>query len=401
MNLPFTENTRTAPPRRGLIALLAIAAGATVANLYYLQPLLAHVAHAFRVSEAQAGLTVTAAQAGYALGLLLIVPLGDGVERRRLIAGMTLLCAVTLLAVAAAPGFAWLLAANFALGVVTVVPQLVVPFAAHLAPEGTRGRVVGVVMSGLLVGIILSRSISGFSGAVFDWRVLYVVAALAMVALALALRAMLPVQVPRQPAPYLVLLASLARLVRTEPVLRRHALVGACGFGAFSIFWTTLAFHLHALYGARGAWLVGVFGLFGVAGALVAPLAGRLSDRLSAPRVNGLALVLVALGFAVMAAAPNALAVLALGAVLLDAGVQASHVSNQTRIYALHPDLRNRLNAIYMVAYFLGGSLGSAASGIVWEYGGWRGVCALGALVALAGLVPLFARTRAPARAAL
>jgi len=378
-----------------LVGLLAVAAGATVANLYYSQPLLVEIAADFGVRPAAVSVVPTATQLGYAAGLLLLVPLGDSVERRRLIVATTLCAVLMLLGVALAPTLGWLTLASFLLGAVSVVPQLAVPFAAHLAAPDQRGRIVGIVMSGLLVGVLLSRTLSGWIGAYAGWRDVYLLAIGVMLILAISLQRSLPRLPPTRPIAYTALLASLIHLVRSEPVLRRHALVGGCGFAAFSVFWTTLAFHLHQLSPGYGSGVAGMFGLIGVTGALVAPLAGRLADRVAAPLLNGGALLLVLLAFLLMGLTGTTLLGLALGVVLLDAGVQASHLSNQTRIYALHPDLRNRLNAVYMVTYFLGGAAGSALGGYAWQHAGWPAVCAVGTGFAVAGILALFGVGRA------
>lgn len=379
---------------RRLILLLAFAAGATVANLYYSQPLLAKIAADFGVSAGAVAAVSMATQLGYAAGLLLLVPLGDSLERRRLIVTMTGVIVVALLLVAASRSLTWMIAASFLLGAATIVPQIVVPFAAHLAPDERRGQVVGTVMSGLLIGVILSRSVSGFLAAYSGWRVMYLIAAAAMAVLAIVLRVTLPEEAPEVRMRYGELMRSLATVTRTEPVLQRHALIGACGFASFSIFWTALAFHLLDLSPSYGTQTVGMFGLIGAAGALVAPIAGRFADRLGARVMNGAGLVAIVVAFALMAISGHSLAVLALGAVLLDAGAQASHVSNQSRIFALDPALRNRVNAVYMVAFFIGGAIGSAVAGQAWQHGGWIVICAAGGAFAVAGLVALLVMTR-------
>ncbi len=383
-------NADPATPEPALVRFLALAAGITVANLYYSQPLLSLMATSFHLSPAGITLMPMVTQIGYALGLLLLLPLGDSHERKHLIVSTTLALSVALVAVAAASSVAFLMVASLVLGAVTIIPQLLVPFAATLAPPARRGRVVGTVMSGLLIGIILSRSISGAASAYVTWRSIYLGAAVANLALGVALASLLPKQMPSERLSYPDLLRSLTGLVWDEPVLRRHMAVGAFGFAAFSIFWTTLIFHAARLAPDHAARLVGVFGLFGVAGALAAPIAGHLSDRIVATWVNGLSLLMVLMGFGVLWRGAHSLALLALGVVLLDAGVQASHISNQTRIYNLHPDKRSRLNAAYMTAYFIGGASGSAVGGLVWSRLHWAGVCAGGALFALCALVSLF-----------
>ncbi|HSP36011.1 MAG TPA: MFS transporter [Thermoanaerobaculia bacterium] len=379
---------------RRLVLLLAFAAGATVANLYYSQPLLARIAADFHVRAAAASFVSTATQLGYALGLLLLVPLGDSLERRRLMVTMTAVIVVALLLVAMSPSLLFLIVSSFILGAATIVPQIVVPFAAHLAPDATRGKVIGAVMSGLLIGVILSRSVSGYLAGYIGWRTTYVIAAVAMAILAVVLRLALPAEPAEEHIRYGELMRSLGEITRSEPVLQRHAIIGACGFAAFSVLWTSLAFHLQKLSPEYGPQTVGAFGLVGVAGALVAPVAGRISDRFGPRVMNGTGLALMALSFALMYVSGPSLVVLAAGIVLLDAGAQSSHVTNQAQIFALDPSLRNRVNAVYMVAFFIGGAIGSAVAGLSVQHGGWAAVCASGAAFALLGIVTLFRTTR-------
>jgi predicted MFS family arabinose efflux permease len=370
-----------------LLWLLAGAAALTVANLYYAQPLLPMIAADLRVPPGTAGLIPTATQIGYAVGMLLLVPLGDGHERRRLIVTMTGAVTFALLAVAAAPGLVTLLVASAVLGATTIVPQLVVPYAATAADPAVRGRSVGLVMSGLLIGILLSRTVSGAAGAHAGWRATYVGAAVVMLALAVTLRATLPAQHPPGRASWATLLASLPRLVREEPLLRRHALLGASVFAAFSVFWTTLAFHLARPPLGYGSGVAGMFGLVGVAGAIAAPLAGRLADRHGARFVNLGALATVLASFGVLAVAGASLAGLAAGVIVLDFGAQANHIGNQTVVLGLSAEKRNRMNTVYMVTSFAGGALGSATGAFAWSAAGWSGVCAAGASFAAAGLL--------------
>jgi predicted MFS family arabinose efflux permease len=380
------------PPGLFLIGLLAVSAGATVANLYYSQPILGTIASQFNVSTSAASLIVTCTQLGYALSLLLVVPLGDIFERRKLIVVTTAGSALLLVAVALSPGFHWMLLTSFLLGAASVAPQLVVPYSAGLVGIERRGRVVGTVMSGLLVGILLSRSLSGLLAAAAGWRTVYWTSAGLALGLSIVLRWCLPAQRPENElAPhYGQLLASLWDVARTQPILRRHSVIGACGFGAFSVFWTTLVFHLASLPGHYGSSVAGLFGLLGVAGALAAPIAGRLADRHDARLVNGTALALVVVAFLLMGVAGRSLFALAVGVVLMDAGVQGSHISNQTRIFGLNATLRNRVNSVYMVVYFIGGACGSALGSWAWAHGGWGGVCWCGGAFGAAGLLPLF-----------
>ena len=377
----------------GLLGFLAFMAGATVANLYYSQPLLAQIATSFQITPDRAGLVTVATQIGYAAGLLFIVPLGDGREKKRLIVTTTALISGTLLLVAFSPDFSILLAACLLMGLVTTVPQLLVPYTANLAASARRGRAVGFVMSGLLVGIILSRALSGF-GAFLGWRVIYAIAAGAMALCAALAARLLPRQPPAGPATHKALLLSLVALWRQEPVLRLHAFLGAMGFAAFNSFWTPLVFHYARLFPGDASRMVGITGFIGVTGALAAPLSGRLSERIGARGINGAFLALVLAAFLVLWRAGDSLLGVAIGAALLDAGVQGSHVSNQTRIYALGATARNRLTALYMTAYFVGGALGSFVGTLAWQEARWPAVCASGAVFALAAQARLWGSRR-------
>jgi len=363
---------------------MAVGSGLAVANLYYSQPLLPEIARDLGATEAQVGSAAALTQAGYGLGMLLLVPLGDAVERRRLILVMLAAAAVALVGTAFVTGVGGLGAAAFAVGLTSVAPQLLVPFAAHLAPPERRGQVVGTVMGGLLLGILLSRTASGLLAAAVGWRGVFGIAAGVSLALAAALRLTLPFSRPAGGLGYVDLLRSLPRLVREEPVLRESCVYGAAGFWAFSAFWTTLAFFLAGPaygYGSRAA---GLFGLAGAAGAAAAPLVGRLGDRVSPRLTVGLGLGTVLFAYILLWAAGTRLGGLIAGVVLLDLGAQAAHVSNQSRIFALRPEARNRLNTVYMVAFFAGGWAGSSAAAYAWSAWGWGGVCG----VALAAVVP-------------
>ncbi len=377
-----------------MIWLLAIAGGMAVANLYYIQPLLVDIAHSFSISESVVGIAATVAQLGYALGLLLIVPLGDALERRRLITTMLILVTLALIATAIAPSLPWLVIACFVLGVTTVIPQIIIPLAASIATPGTRGRVVGTVMSGVLIGILLARTVSGFIGAQFGWRTMYWIAAGLMLLLALLLRVALPKNYPSTHLRYFQLLRSLGALIREEPVIREVSLFGAMAFGAFSVLWSTLAFFLSTPPYHYGSEVVGLFGLVGVAGALSATFVGRLADRLNIRLITGIALAISVLAFVVFWLFGHWLFGLVIGVLLLDLGVQSTQVSNQTRIYSLNPEASNRLNTIYMVSYFIGGSLGTALATYGWSVARWNGVCTVGILMLVIALGRYFLKQR-------
>ena len=371
--------------------LLAATCGIAVANLYYNQPLLADIGRTYGIPDGRASLVATATQLGYTLGIFFMVPLGDKLESKRLTLWLLLGAAVFLGVAAWSPTFGVLLGASVLIGTCSAVAQLLLPLAAQLAAEADRGRIVGRVTSGLLIGILVSRTVSGYVGGLLGWRAMFGVGT----GITLALSALLWWQLPRtQPGyagSYAELMRSLFTLARTWLPLRRAALVGGLLFAAFSVFWTTLIFFLESPayhYGSREA---GFFGLIGACGALAAPLAGRTADKRGPAFAILLGVVLALAGYAVLGLAGTHLAGLALGVIVLDVGVQAAHVSNQTSVFALVPAARSRLNTVYMTGYFIGGSLGSVLGGLAWVSGGWPGVCLTGgALAATALLVSRF-----------
>jgi predicted MFS family arabinose efflux permease len=364
-----------------------VAAGLGVANLYYGQPLAALMASSLALSASAIGSCLTACQLGYALAMLLLVPLGDGRERRGLMVQTALATSLSALLVALTPSYALLLAANFLLGFSSCLPQMAVPFAVAVVKPEQRGAAIGTVMSGLLTGILLSRTASGLLAAAIGWRGTFVGAAIVMAGLAVTLRARLPLQHPAQPLRWRQIVLSLPGVLRSQPLLVKHAWIGALGFASFSVFWSTLSFQLAEL--GRGPRTAGLYGVLGLVGILVASLVGRHAERWGAVRVIALGLATLALSFAVSALAARSLAGLAVAAVLLDAGMQASHLTNQTVLFGLQPELRNRINAIYMVSFFIGGAAGTAGASLAWDFAQWRGVCWVGGGFALCGLLPL------------
>lgn len=375
--------------RRATLALLAASAGLGAANLYYAQPLAAAIARDFHTTASGVSSALVGTQLGYAAGMLLLVPLGDVRERRAVIVTTALAAACALLGFAAAPSLPLLAAASAAVGLCSSLTQMMVPFAVGLARPEDRGRVVGAVMSGLLTGVLLSRTASGTLATVIGWRAVFVAAAAVMIGLAAVLRIALPAVAPGERLPYRALLGSLAAIVRRERVLRRRCAVGALSFASFSMFWSTIAFQVAQgpIHGSSAT--AGLFGALGVTGVLVAPLAGRLAMRVPPMRVNVGALALGALAFALFVASPGSIAGIGAGVVLLDAGSQANMLANQTVIYGLSPGERSRINAIYMVSYFLGGALGTAIAAQAWQRGGWTAVCVAGAAFSLLAMLPL------------
>lgn len=303
----------------------------------------------------------------------------------------------TLLLMAVAPNYAALAAVSLLLGFASCLPQLTVPFAVGVVPVHERGRAIGVVMGGLLAGILLSRTASGTLASAVGWRATFGAASVVMAGTALLMRVLLPTQTPAEPLPYRTIMSSLFGVVKSEPVLRRHSAVGAFGFASFSVFWSTLSFHLATLgYDSKTA---GLFGAIGVVGVIVAPIVGRLAGTVPPLAINACGLIAAAGGFVLFAAGASSLLVLALGVVLLDAGVQASHLANQTVIFGLKPEIRNRLNAVYMVTYFIGGAIGTVSAALTWQHWGWGGVCITGAAFSLLGLLPLVRARASGARA--
>lgn len=369
-----------------LVLLLAVACGAAVANLYYGQPLLAAIARDLHVGAGTAALLVTASQIGYAAGLLGVLPLGDLLERRRLVCRLLLLTAVALIVAAAAPSFALLAVGVGVAGITSVVAQVLVPYASTLAAEEERGRVVGRVMSGLLIGILLARTLAGLVAAAGGWRVVYGVAAALMVALAALLARFMPVIAPHSDLPYPKLLRSVATLVREEPALRLRMAFGALGFGSFSVLWTAIAFLLSRPPYGYGEAAIGLFGLAGAGGAIAASASGRLADAGHGRAATGAFLACVLASWGLLALGGHSLAALIGGIVLLDLGVQGAHLQNQHAVYGLHAQARSRLNTAYMTCNFAGGAIASAAAAVAWDRGGWGAVSVLGGALPLAAL---------------
>lgn len=386
---PTTARTPPSVP----VSLLAITAGVAVANLYYNQPLLPQIGRTFGLAANRIGFISTATQIGYALGLLFFVPLGDVVERRRLIVLLLIGVTLSLGVAAASPGAIWLGVSSVAIGATTVVPQLVLPYAAGMAPPAQRGRIVGKVMGGLLIGVLAGRVVAGAVGGVAGWRAMFGIAAVVMLALAVVLARVLPREEPHATLSYRELLASLGTLAKREPVLREAALLGGLCFLAFSAFWTTLAFRLETPPLHYGSAVAGAFGLVGIVGASVAPFVGRMADRRTPRGTVGLSLVAVAASYVIFLLAGHTLAGLAAGVIVLDAGTQGVGVSNQARIYRLAAAAHNRLNTVYMVTFFVGGSIGSALGAWAWGQWGWVGVCAVSlSAIAAAAVVYLLGK---------
>ena len=365
-----------------VIFTMAVACGLTVANIYYAQPLLALVASAFGVSQGAAATIVTATQIGYAAGLAFLVPLGDLIENRKLACRTLLITAAALAVAALSPDFTAFWIASVAIGITSVVVQVLVPFAAHLAPAGQHGKYVGRVMSGLLLGILLARSVSSLAAAAWGWRSIYIASALAMLILSVVLRRVLPQRLPEAAVRYGQLLRSTIRLAREEPVLRRRSASQALMFAAFSCFWTSITYQLVDVHHLSQLQIAG-FALVGAGGAAAALAAGVLGDR-GHSQIGRLISIVVGLAAMVLAlAGAGSVLALAGAAVLLDLGTQGNQVLSQRDIYALRETSRARINTIYMTSAFIGGSIGSAVSGWLHAADGWTGVTLFGAVLPL------------------
>lgn len=381
--------------------LLAVACGLIAANLYYGQPLAGPIGAALGLSPSATGLIVTLTQIGYGAGLVLIVPLGDLVENRRLILTMIGLATVALLAAALSSAPLPFLAASLAIGVGSVAVQVIVPFAANMAPAVSRGRVVGNVMSGLMLGIMLARPAASLIAAFSSWHAVYFLSAGVMIVLAIVLARNLPKRVPQAKLGYLALIASMGKLVINEPVLRRRSLYQACQFAAFSLFWTVTPLFLAGPDFGLTQRGIALFALAGVAGAIASPIAGHLADRdLSRPAtVLGLASVIVAFLISHIGETGSmlSLGLLTASAILLDFGVTTTLVVGQRAIYGLGAEQRSRLNGIYMATFFAGGAIGSAVGAWAFVQGGWLLASSIGLALPLAALA-FFATEKRTAR---
>ncbi|WP_315138570.1 MFS transporter [Achromobacter marplatensis] len=378
-------------PPSWLTFLLASACGLIAANVYYAQPLIGMISSDLGLSPRAAGLIVTLTQLGYAAGLVLIVPLADLIENRRLAVGMIGVGVVALAGAAMATHVQTFLIASLLIGFGSVSVQILVPYAAHLAPEAIRGRTVGNVMSGLMLGIMLARPVASLMADHGSWHTVFVFSSVAMALLAVSLRIVLPVRKPQGGVGYGRLLASMAALARKTPVLQRRSIYQSFQFGAFTLFWTVIPLLLTGPVFRLSQTGVALFALAGVAGAIAAPIAGRLADRGWTRRATGLGLLAVAVAFLMThVAEPGstpALALLVAAAILLDFGVTATLVLGQREIFAIGGEIRGRLNGIYMTTWYIGGALGSAVGGWSYAQGGWLLASCIGLALPLAGLL--------------
>ena len=362
--------------------VLATACGLAVANIYFAQPILNLLAASFHTSQGAVTAAVTVVQIGYAIGLVLLLPMGDLIENRRLTSAMLAVTALALVAAGTARSLGIFLIASVFIGLTSVVAQILIPFAAHLAPDATRGRIVGWVSSGLLLGVLLARTLSSFAAAAWGWRAIFFISAGLMLVMAVVLARLLPARRPDHTGGYLTLMASVLDLLRTQPILRRRALCQALLFAAFSGYWTAIAYQLITVHGFNQA-QVGLFALVGAVGVVAAPVAGRIADR-GDRFASGIALFVAIVAMVIARFGAGSVVLLGLAAVLLDLAMTAHQILSQREIYQLRPDARARINTVYMGSVFAGGALGSALAGVLHTHSGWSGITTAG--IVLAGL---------------
>lgn len=365
-----------------IILILATACGLIAANLYYAQPLVGPISSSLGISSAAAGLIVTLTQIGYGIGLLVIVPLGDILENRKLVVVSLLLTVVALTLAGVVKSAALFLTVSLFIGLGSVAAQVLVPYAAQLSPDATRGRNVGNVMSGLLLGIMLARPISSMVAEFWGWRAVYYLSATAIFVLALLLAMVLPTRQPLTTTRYPALLGSMFHLLKTTPILQRRAIYHACVFATFSLFWTTVPLLLTSPIFHFSQKEVALFALLGVSGAVAAPVAGRLADRGWTRPATGIALALVVISgilpLVIQSSSTTALVTLVISSILLDMGVSANLVLGQRAILSLGAEFRSRLNGLYMAIFFAGGAIGSATGGWAYAMGGWKAALLIG-----------------------
>jgi predicted MFS family arabinose efflux permease len=360
-----------------ILTLMSVAAGIAAANLYYVQTLLPSIASDFAVGAGAVTLLPSVTQIGFAIGIVAIVPLADILERRRLLTTILVLLSGVLFLHALAPDLALLFVAAFALGLVGITSQLLAPFAALLVPKGREGMAVGAILTGILGGIVMSRVVAGVIAQWAGWRMVYVIASVGALVLAALMRIKLPVSRPSVRVSYWPLIASSFLLMRDEPRIRWHVAYGGLSYASFMTFWSTYAVHVETTFNL-GVAAAGLFGFAGLAGIGCASLAGGQVDRGRFSVVCIAGSLLMIGGFAILAAASHSIIGTVVGALLLDGGASVTHASNQSRVLALRPEAIARANSVYVAGYFLGGAVGTVASGIVYAHFAWFGTCAVG-----------------------
>ena len=368
------------------VLFMATCTGLIVANLYYCQPLIVLIAREFGIPEADAGTITYLTQAGYAIGLFFMVPLGDKIERKKQILLTTFASVIALIVAATAQSYLVLEIASLLIGITSIVPQLILPLAASLSAAEERGKVVGTIMSGLLVGILLSRTLSGFIGDVWGWRSMFWIASGIGLALFFVMKKQFPYSKPVFEGSYGKLLESLFTLIKTQPLLREATLINVFSFAQFGAFWTTMVLLLSASPFNFNSATIGLFGIVGASGALAAPLVGKIGDKGNSRVAVGYGCLLMLLSFIIFYFSSTSVIGIIIGIVFVDIGLQGVHISNQTRVYAIMPEARNRMNTVFMSFSFLGTAAGSAYGLILWKWGSWEAVtvgCMILSLVSL------------------
>lgn len=371
---------------------MAVACGIMVANLYYCQPLLGDFTKVFGVSESAAAWINIYSQLGYGLGLFFIVPIGDMVQRRNLITWMHICAALSLAGVALAPDIGMVYFFSVLVGLTATACQVFVPLGAHLASEEERGKVIGTIMGGLLSGILLSRTLSGSVAELWGWRTVYWIACALMLIMSVLVYKIVPGEKPGFHGTYGGLLNSLVRLFRSQPLVRESAWVGACSFGAISVFWSTMAFFLEKPPFEYSLSVIGLFGMAGMAGAMVSPFIGTVNDQKGSTMPMKIGILVMLAGYAILFFSIYSIIIFIIGIILIDVGLQSTHIPNLTRVASLIPEARTRLNTISMTSFFIGGTLGSIFGSYAWNVFGWRGVCSIGIMLVAAGAIPIFLR---------
>ncbi len=361
---------------------MSISAGLVVANLYYNQPLLHLISETFDVTEAAVSNVALSTQLGYAFGLLFIIPLGDKISNHKILKYDFVVMIMALLATAFSSSLLLMIISSFFIGFTSAIPQLFVPMAAQLSTDKGRGRAIGIVMSGLLIGILGSRIISGFVGDYFGWRIMYQGAALMMLVLYVFLHLKLPRLVPDYKDSYGKLMTSIWYYFKADASLRLAALRGALAFAGLSAFWTTLVFLMEDNFG-YGSSVSGAFGLFGIFGAIGATVVGKLNNRFDKNKIIIVSVMILIVSWLIFLFSGHSIIGLAIGVILVDLGLQALHITNQNMIFSKNPEARNRVNTIYMVSFFIGGAIGTTLGAYAWERFDWTGVSALGLLLSI------------------
>lgn len=369
------------------VLLMAFCTGLIVANIYYCQPLVILVAKEFNLTESRAATTTYLTQAGYAIGLFLIVPLGDMFERRRQILILTAVAVVALLTAALSPTFIWLQIASVLIGASSIVPQLILPMAANLSSDEKRGPTIGIIISGLLIGVLASRALSGTVGYLWGWRTMYYIAAGICLLLVLLMAKRFPQSKPTFKGSYRALMVSMWHYLREQPALREASLINFLAFAVLSAFWTTMVLFLANPPFNLQTLQIGLFGIAGAAGALAAPMVGKLTNSRNSGKNIIIGLVLQLVSIAAFYFTGSNLYLFIAGIIIIDIGQQAIHVTNQTKVYSLVPEARNRLNTVFMSISFVGASIGSAVGLWLWDKGQWPIFCAGTALIVILNIL--------------